>query len=264
MRQDFYILEMVKHYFNSKEEIGDDFEKLKLKDLFLTKKEKQAIKESSNLQSKREKGDTSENKLNESYILSKRINFSILDGKIKDSIAIKDIGKNRKLSQDQRVSQLISYLPEKTWSFDEINKELEEYDKIRSFKFFKIIHALEQKIYETAKLNKDESELLHENKPNFKKYIGYCFLKSNEDRAFFNDLKIDKINIYDIANSKLKLLYLIVKIRNKISHNQLISKEEFEFLQKFCPIEDGELSVHFLFRSFKYIIQIVENLVYKN
>ena len=148
-------------------------------------------------------------------------------------VALKSVGKYRFLSQDKRVKQLVTYIPDKIWSFEEINSEIDEYDKIRAFSFFKIIHEIEEKIFNKAINNKEESYLLVDGHPNFKAYIIYYFLKTQDEKDFFNKLDVKNVNINDIAISKFKLLFLIIKIRNKICHNQLISSDEFIFLLEF-------------------------------
>jgi len=261
MRQDFYIFEMVKYYFKINESLKSDLNDLKLNTLFLTKQEKENNLKVLNQQHSRSKGDKSENILNENYILSKHIMMSILEGKIQGMVALKSVGKYRFLSQDKRVKQLVTYIPDKIWSFEEINSEIDEYDKIRAFSFFKIIHEIEEKIFNKAINNKEESYLLVDGHPNFKAYIIYYFLKTQDEKDFFNKLDVKNVNINDIAISKFKLLFLIIKIRNKICHNQLISSDEFNFLLEFTPIEPDELYMSYLLKAYKKIVNISWNLV---
>ncbi len=101
MREDFYVLEMAKQILGQKS-IND----ITLKDVYLTKDEKEAIIENSKKQSQRAKGDYSENIINDSHILSKKREISILNGKIKDVVSIKQIGKLENLKKTKELNNL--------------------------------------------------------------------------------------------------------------------------------------------------------------
>lgn len=253
MREDFFILEMVKHLLKKSSIKGLD--KLQLKDVFLTKEEKNRRIVESLKQSQRVKGDKMENVVNDSYILSQQVAISILNDKIIDTVQIKTIGKLRRLEEDKRVRQLIEYFPDKpSWTVLEIQSEIDDYDRVRKFEFFSSVHVLEKLIYKDAKKNNAKEGLLQNNNHNFRKYLSYYYL--NEDRDAFNSLpNFDTITIDNPSiKSEWYRLYLLVKIRNKFSHNQLLSKVDFDSLKEIISMNSGEKIAAFLNRAFDKLI----------
>ena len=248
MRQDCYILEMVKYRLGSQ-----NLNKFTLKDVFLSKAEKLKIEEESKKQSFKKLGDYSENIINDSHILSKRIPITLFGGKICGNVAIKEGYKNLKFEQDKRVVCLLSYFPNKIWTFKEISDEIETYDKVKNFDFFKSVHQLENEIFKSAKEEVNLNAIFtDEGYPNFKKYLSYFYLNTEEEKSQFNDLDFDKITILQVSENQ-KLLYLLVKIRNKFSHNQLLPKEDFDYLQSKYYLKENENIGNYLLRVFMKI-----------
>lgn len=57
-----------------------------------------------------------------------------------------------------------------------------------------------------------------------------------------------------------KNLYLIIKIRNKFSHNQLLSIEDFNYLKTKIAMNEEEKVAIFLNRAFKEILVKLRNI----
>jgi len=242
MRQDFFVLEMAKHLLQKAKVKGLD--DLQLKDIFLTKKEKNKIQEESKKQSERNTGDTSKNSITDSHILSRKIEISILDGRVKGTPKIKDVGKCRKFETDARVKELVNYFCDKTWSFTEIQNEIDDFDRVRKFELFKSVHQLEKKIYEDATKKNCTDALLNQGNPSFKRYVSHYFLET--DKEAFNNLPIKIIS----ATPEWQKFFLLAKIRNKFSHNQFLPTEDFKKLMEFVPLEKDELIATYLNRAF--------------
>jgi hypothetical protein len=249
MRNDFYILQMIKEFF--KDIIDDDhtmFEDISLKDFYLTKAEKAAIQKKAISQSEREKGDHTKVIYNEDYILNKRTPLVLLGGKIKGEAALKDRGKYKKLSQDQKVKQLTEYF-DKTWSFEEIINEIGDYDFIRSKVLFNSVHELEKKIYAKAVRENKQEQLKNKGYHNFRNYLKYYFINDEHQKEAFN--QIDRsANIQSVREEKFKQLFLLIEIRNKFAHNQLIPKTSFDYLIENFPMEANERVASYLNRIF--------------
>ena len=188
MRSDYYVLQMIKYVFKKSNDVKEDFfSNISLKDFYLTKAEKQFYNERAEQQKDKQKGDYSEDIFNESYILKKHIPIKLLDGKIIDNVALKDSGKYKKLSQDQKVVQLTKYF-DKVWTVKEIINELDNYEIVRSKKIFKLVHQLEDIVYAKAQKTNALELLKRDGKPNFNKYLTYYYLNSNE-RIDFQNIK---------------------------------------------------------------------------
>jgi len=256
MRNDFYVLQMIKTFFAETSEIDKkSFDEITLKDFYLTKAEKQKIKEQSNIQSTKEKGDTSKRIFNDSYILNNRIKLPLLDGKIICEVSLKESSKYKKLSQDQKVIQLTNYDPDKVWNVEDVENEINDYELIRSRKLFKQIHKLEKTIYNKAKEENKLDKLLVNTFPNFKKYLVYYFLNDKEAKEFYNLKEKD----FSAINDRIKQVSLLVELRNKFAHNQLISTESFEYINNKYSKQKNERVATYLNRVFNEIIKKIEN-----
>jgi hypothetical protein len=243
-RNDVFVWEMIKKSLN---ELSLDDALISTDDLskvWLTKAERDKISLNAAEQSSREKGDKSQNILNENYLLSYEIEVSIFGGKIKDKVKIKDIGKFRKYEKDERIKTMVQYYEEGLWKAEqeekgeidkeryltkkEIDKERDCYDKIRIERIFEEVHNLEDKIYNTPGINKEDLKKEGKDKktgkrtgekyPSFRKYIIQYFLKG-DDSGFPDEIE----NLTDFGNidEKFHKAVLLVLIRNKFAHNQL-------------------------------------------
>jgi hypothetical protein len=244
MRNDYYVLQMIKTFFANTTDVDtDSFNNITLRDFYLTKAERKT---------------KATNQFNESYILSKRIKLSLLDGKIVDNVALKDSSKYKKLSQDKRVLQLIEFYPEKIWNFDEINIELDNFELVRSKKLFKQIHKLESTIYKKAVKNNEDSllnNIYNDGKevPNFKKYLTYHFLNNKTEKEQFKAYK-KEISFNDLS-AKLKKIVLLIEIRNKFSHNQYIAINSYMYLLANYPNKNNERIADYLNTTFAKILK---------
>lgn len=255
MRNDFYVLQMIKTFFAKTAEIDKkSFDEITLKDFYVTKAKKQKIKEQSDTQSTREKGDKSKRIFNDSYILNSRIELPLLGGKIICNVPLKESSRYKKLSQDQKVKQLINYYPNKKWDIEEIENEVNDYELIRSKYFFKQVHKLEETIYTKAKEESKLEELKENRNPNFKKHLVYYFLNKDEEEVFYK-LLTDKD--FSAVNDKIIQVYLLVQLRNTFSHNKLISVVNFEFMNNKYPKLKDERVATYLNRIFDKIIDSI-------
>jgi len=251
MRNDYYMLQMIKTFFiDTNEFINSTFENISLKDFYLTKAEKEKIQKNAISQSEKEKGDKTNVIFNESYILDKRVELSLLEGKIIGNVALKDRGKYKKLSQDQKVKQLTEYF-DKTWSFEEIINEISDYEHIRSKVFFNSVHELEEKIYLKAKTENKVEELKDKGHHNFRNYLKYYFINDEHQKEEFN--KIKRTNSILEVKEEFKQLILLIEIRNKFAHNQLIPKTSFDYLTSKFSMETNERVASYLNRIFNTI-----------
>ena len=244
MRNDYYILLMIKKILSNDTEIDTEtLNKISLKEFYLTKAEKLARKTS----------QIDDQIFDQSFILKKRVNINLYNGKIKDQVSLKEAGKYKKMFHDQKVKMLVNYFPDKVWNIESIENELNDYEHVRSKIFFKQIHLLEKKIYLKAQSENRLDELLQNNNPNFKKYVSYYFVKNQEDKDWLNKTYIPKTSFKDVKD-ELKRPFLMVLIRNKFAHNQLIEPEIFNYLTENYPMERNEKVATYLNRIFGIIM----------
>ncbi|GAB6009172.1 type VI-B CRISPR-associated RNA-guided ribonuclease Cas13b [Dysgonomonas reticulitermitis] len=229
-RQDYYLLQIVKYLF---EELGIKFtEDVTLSDAFLERDNIQKNIQISYSQSKRNKGDCSENIYKISNLLERRININLFSGKIPViNIRLKDLGKYRALEKDERIIKLLSYSDRNYSAIDELIKEVDNYEYVRKYELFKAVHKLEDTIYTIAKKNNETDKLLEEGNPHFKKYIEYYYSQKRID--------IEKGNKDPLAI-----------IRNRLSHNQLPDFSEYDIIKTQLPRNDKELIGDYLLRVF--------------
>jgi len=254
MRNDFYVLQMIKSFFKDTSEVDKEtFKNITLKDFYLTKAEKEQTKKRALEQSERQKGNKEENIFNENYILNKRIKLSLLEGKIVGEVSLKESSKYKRLSKDPRVIQLTNYNENKVWGFQEIIYEIIDYELIKSNVLFKTIHELEKEIFLKAKSKNDLELLTYNGHPNFKKYLAYYFIKEESKKEEFNRINIQTVDLLTIDDD-LKNLVVLLLIRNKFSHNQLVSKLVFDYLITYYPKNPNEKVASYLNRVFGIII----------
>lgn len=228
-RQDYYLLQMVKFLF---EELGIKFtEDITLSDAFFERDNIRKNIQISHGQSKREKGDYSENIYRVSNLLETRININLFGGKIPVmNIRLKDVGKYRALEKDERIKKLLSYSDRNYSTIDELIKEIDNYEYIRRHEILKAIHKLEHTIYTLAKEN-NETDKLQDGNPNFTEYLKYYYSQINEAIA----------NISDDP---------LIIVRNRLSHNQLPELSEYNIIKAQSPRNETELIGDYLLRVF--------------
>lgn len=190
---------------------------ISLSDIFTPRVERINQRVDAISQSKREKGDHSENKIKESYIWSKT--FAYKQGQINEpEVKLKDFGKFRQLLEDSRVTTIFSYDTSKIWTKKEIEEELQQYELIRREYVFKDIQDFEAYLWEREKTKEHPSSFEERvGIPKFRKYIEEGVLK-----------KIKHKEKYAIEQ-KAQLLILL---RNKFAHNQLIELEDWNLLHE--------------------------------
>ena len=176
-----------------------------------------------------------------------------MGGKLIGEVPLKESSKYRKFTQDKRVEQLVQY-SDKEWAFKEVIDELDDYDSIRSEVFFKRVHELENPIYKLALEKKELENLEVKNNPNFRKYLSYYYLETPEDKKYFEQEYLMYKDINEIQD-KFKGLFILALIRNKFAHNELVSKEVFDYVNKKYPIENEERIGSYLDRVFCSILE---------
>lgn len=262
--QDLFVKLMVDHLFKS---IFNQEIEMDLKELYQTSDERYKIQVEADKQKNREKGDHSDNKLNENFIWNKTIPISICNGQIQEpQVKIKDIGKFRKLESDAKVLQLLGYDRSRVWSKLEIEDEMENkpgsYERIRREKLLKEIQGFEKQILEKEQFDGQNHPRSFEYNeyPNFRMYVINGVLRKLSDvKAVEIDKLIDStddISIEAIASTdeEIQLAYLLILMRNKFGHNQFPSTEAFELLNTFYPKTVDETYSEYFYRCCQEII----------
>lgn len=265
-RQDFYILEMVKYILKQIHPAVTLSNDYSLKELFQTKKEKSEMKRRAAQQSQKEIGDRSENVIDESHLLLKRFPVAVKIGntQISDTMALKEVGKFKRLEKDKRVEILVSYNEKEEWTKKEIEDQIANYEKIRKELFFKEVHLLECKILQKARLDFEQEEhprILQQGKyPNFKRYVAYHFF--NDDKSMFK--KFVSINFKErthhdeiLTSDDLMLLnaYFLVLLRNNFAHNVLPDKEVYLKMNASVKVNENKIG--------DYLLRVFMESVYK-
>lgn len=262
-RQDFYVLEMAKHMIRHMYPAIRTSQNYTLKDVFKTKHEKEQIKRRAAQQSQKKAGSGGEHFIDDSHLLLRRFPVTVAIGnkKIVDYVALKDIGKFRRLEKDNRIKLLLSYSEQEIWTVKEIEDEITNYEDVRKEAFFNEVHVFEQEVLQKVKLKAEidtHPEILEQNGyPNFKHYVAYHFF-NNDTITFDKFVKVDFQNeksrkeIVESNNILLLKAYFLVLIRNKFSHNQLPEKVDFLKMNayiKFSGEKIGDYLLHFFKES---------------
>ncbi len=191
--------------------------------------------------------EASNNIINADFIWSKTAKFH--EGQLKeDAVKLKDFGKFKRFLEDEKVKHLFSYNENKNWTKQEIEDELlnnaDSYEVLRRDVILKEIQLLEKSILHDWNFNgKDHPKELEQNSnPNFKMYIANGLLKkhnltSPEEIQWLIDLNqetIDNITTDDLKKKSeiTQKAYLLILIRNKTAHNQLLKKEHYTLIAK--------------------------------
>lgn len=229
---------------------------LSLSDYYLTQKERIEKQNKALKQSQREKQDKSENIVKDDFIWSMTVSFKteFID---EPSIKLKDVGKFTRFLNEEKVKRIFEYNTSKKWTKLEIEKELENYEKIRREEIFKLFQELEEKILEENKFDgvNHPNSFMQNGNPNFKKYITQGFLIKDkslkkEDVEWIEGLKDkgskntfesnDTIKELQQKPEKIKQAFMFIYLRNKFAHNQLPIKTYFDMI---CPNFDTTKSI---------------------
>lgn len=247
-RQDVFLLDMFKYGMSG------NLNFLTLNDCFKSKKEKD--------ESEKQGQEEQKNPINpvtyiDNSLFTYRVSLSLFNNRIQGKVALKDLPKYRRLEEDQRIKTFIEYNDTKINAFEDITKELDAYNRVRSHELFRLIHDLEDKIYKYAEKNNEIEELKQkvrsqdgeiEKVLKFKYYISYYSLSDNV-RERFNKYDFSKEGLLAFMehfkglkeSEYLLQLASVVIIRNKFAHNQYPSKEWFNYLKQY---HNGEVKLY--------------------
>lgn len=247
-----------------------------LPDFFMSQVKRIEKNKKAILQSRRKEGDQSENIINDSFIWSMTVPYPYTNQKIKEpiikiedsnkktkelainikepAIKIKDIGKFKRLLIDEKIKCLVQYEPKRNWTKLELENELTSYENIRRENILKIIQELEHNILERHSFNGVDHipEFEQKGKPNFKHYIANGLVKdkygdsddsiigwllSQEEKTFEKDNTLSDLSTKPIH---IQQAFLLIYIRNKILHNQLLTNSLYHHLLSLCGAQRQE------------------------
>lgn len=186
-------------------------------------------------------------------ILSRLFDVDYLEGKIKDRVPLKKIGRYRRMLLDGKIKNLLEYFPDKQWRFDELDRELQNYEMARIKELFKSIHDLEKHIFEWAQNNASIKELSRNNNPNFRKYLAVRYIRDDALRKHWDELSFEKLPPPDALPPELLPYVILTLIRNKFAHNQLIPPAFFKYLQQRHPMNNDKKVGDYLVSIFNTI-----------
>src|SRR5690606_12859458 len=119
---------------------------LSLSDFYLTQEERIEKQNKAKKQGHREKKDETKNIIKDDFIWSMTVLYETEYIK-EPAIKLKDIGKFARFLEDEKVIRIFEYSgSKKKWEKEEIEKELESYEKIRREEIFKLFQKIEEKI----------------------------------------------------------------------------------------------------------------------
>ena len=218
-----------------------------LPDFFMSQVKRIEKNKKAILQSRRREGDQSENIINDSFIWSMTVRYrnQNID---EPSIKIKDIGKFKRLLIDKKIKCLMQYEPERNWTKLELENELTSYENIRRENILKNIQELEQNILARHSFNGVDHipDFEQDGNPNFKHYIANGLVKdkfgdgddsiigwllSLGENSFENDSTLSDLSTKPIH---IQQAFLLIYIRNKILHNQLLTDSLYHHLLSLC------------------------------
>lgn len=265
-----------------------------LKDFYLTREEKLNKIKIANQQKHREKGDKSENKLRETFIWDKTVTYKYIPYKylpfvptiykyapyfdfvppikgliIEEAVKLKDLGKFKRLIADPKTAHILEYKPNRIWNKLELEKELESYEKIRREELFKAVQAFEEKILlKNGSDGKNHIEYLEKkNNPHFKYYVTKGLLSnrgdvSKEEVEWLNNVTEKDFELKETIDELRKKPviiqkgYMVIYIRNKFAHNQLLHPLLFTSMLDLCgeKVADDETYSETILRSLNKMI----------
>ncbi|GIJ96613.1 hypothetical protein CAPN001_11820 [Capnocytophaga stomatis] len=260
-KNDVFTLLMAKHIFKSVFK-QDSIDRFSLEDLYQSREER--------LENQEKAKQTGERNTN--YIWNKTVDLKLSDGKITvENVKLKNVGDFIKYEYDQRVQAFLKYEENIKWqaflikeSKEEENypyvveREIEQYEKVRREELLKEVHLIEEYILEKVK---DKEILKKEGNQNFKYYILNGLLKQlkNENvenyKVFELNTNPEKVNITQLKQEATDLeqkAFVLTYIRNKFAHNQLPKKEFWDYCQeKYGKIEKEKTYAEYFAEVFK-------------
>ncbi|GIJ93467.1 hypothetical protein CAPN002_06850 [Capnocytophaga stomatis] len=260
-KNDVFTLLMAKHIFKSVFK-QDSIDRFSLEDLYQSREER--------LENQEKAKQTGERNTN--YIWNKTVDLKLSDGKITvENVKLKNVGDFIKYEYDQRVQAFLKYEENIKWqaflikeSKEEENypyvveREIEQYEKVRREELLKEVHLIEEYILEKVK---DKEILKKEGNQNFKYYILNGLLKQlkNEDvesyKVFNLNTEPEDVDINQLKQEATDLeqkAFVLTYIRNKFAHNQLPKKEFWNYCQeKYGKIEKEKTYAEYFAAVFK-------------
>lgn len=247
--------DVFKKLFNFKHEF-------QLSDFYLTQKERIEKELNALEQSKRSKGDSSNNIINDNFVWSFPVPY--IKGQVNEpSVRIKDIGKFKYFLEESKVKRILEYDPDIKWTKKELENEISllngSYEEIRRERLLKSIQSFEKYILNkydsTINNHPPEFEDSRNRNPNFKLYIANGVLKKSnlvtkEDICWLisiSDKDYEKSETYELLNQKSELTqkaFLLIYIRNKFAHNQLPTKYLYLEIKKILGFLRDEKPTH--------------------
>ncbi|MFJ1426904.1 type VI-B CRISPR-associated RNA-guided ribonuclease Cas13b [Capnocytophaga canimorsus] len=264
-KNDVFTLLMAKHIFKSVFK-QDSIDRFSLEDLYQSREERLGNQERA-----RQTGERNTN-----YIWNKTVDLKLCDGKITvENVKLKNVGDFIKYEYDQRVQAFLTYEENIEWqaflikeSKEEENypyvveREIEQYEKVRREELLKEVHLIEEYILEKVK---DKEILKKGDNQNFKYYILNGLLKQvkkekeKEDvesyKVFNLNTKPEDVDINQLKQKATDLeqkAFVLTYIRNKFAHNQLPKKEFWDYCQEECgKIAKGKTYAEYFVEVFK-------------
>lgn len=264
-KNDVFTLLMAKHIFKSVFK-QDSIDRFSLEDLYQSREER--------LENQEKAKQTGERNTN--YIWNKTVNLNLCNGKITvENVKLKNVGNFIKYEYDQRVQTFLKYEENIKWqaflikeSKEEENypyvveREIEQYEKVRREELLKEVHLIEEYILK----NVEDKEILKKgDNQNFKYYILNGLLKQvkkekeKEDvesyKVFNLNTKPEDVNITQLKQEATDLeqkAFVLTYIRNKFAHNQLPKREFWDYCQeKYGKIEKEKTYAEYFAEVFK-------------
>lgn len=260
-KNDVFTLLMAKHIFKSVFK-QDSIDQFSLEDLYQSREER--------LENQEKAKQTGERNTN--YIWNKTVKLKLCDGKITiENVKLKNVGNFIKYEYDQRVQTFLKYGENIKWqtflikeSKEEENyqhvveREIEQYEKVRREELLKEVHLIEEYILK----NVEDKEILKKgDNQNFKYYILNGLLKQlkNENvesyKVFNLNTEPEDVDINQLKQEATDLeqkAFVLTYIRNKFAHNQLPKKEFWDYCQeKYGKIEKEKTYAEYFAEVFK-------------
>lgn len=271
--QDLYLSLIAKSiYFNVYQQEAT----FNLQDLYISQEDRKRIATRALAQKEKEKGNKSDNIINSNFIWKKTTPFQ--SKQINEpAVKIKEIGKFKRFLEDKKVKTILSY-DDRIWNKLELEQELEllstSYEVIRREHILKEIQELEKYILKKWGFDgQNHPKALESNKgnPQFKMYITEGLLKkfhlgSEEDINWLLSLNEGSFEIkktFEVLLQKeafFQRVFLLVLVRNKVSHNQLPKKEFYELIRSFVTKTPFESYSKILLN---FVIQIIAEVKQK-
>ncbi|MBS1616840.1 MAG: type VI-B CRISPR-associated RNA-guided ribonuclease Cas13b [Bacteroidetes bacterium] len=256
-KQDLFLKLMADHIFSTLFR-GQTFDAA-LGDLYQTRKERRATEAASYAQHQRQAGDTSPNIRNERFIWNRPVKLRLFEGRIVEEVKIKDVGKFRKLENDVRIKEVLTYDTcyysaslNPNWNTSGLNErpsnaiseQIAAYEKVRSESLLKKLQGLEASLLQLhgGEQEEEPDEWKENGNPRFWRYLVHGLLlhmpelPDAEKRMLknngLNNLKVSEPGEWSLPAQKAKILIIL---RNKFSHNQMPTKADYDFIQQLYP-----------------------------